>query len=176
MSSTDTAKTSSPGGRPFHDVNSSSRTGQPDAETSPLEEVTGGSAASTTAPSAVAATASGTTVSGSPIQGEGADDSDGEDQPCQACGVFPARFQCSACQSVRYCSQECQASDWGIHYRECAEIIAAIKEEQLQESRDGTAAAVGQSRPRSRTSVPRHQQGQGGEACHDSLQGKESGA
>ncbi|KAG0266658.1 Presenilin-1 [Mortierella polycephala] len=58
------------------------------------------------------------------------EDDDGEDQPCQACGVFPARFQCSACQSVRYCSQECQASDWKIHYRECAEIVAALKEEQ----------------------------------------------
>lgn len=72
------------------------------------------------------------------------DDDDGEDQPCQACGVFPARFQCSACQSVRYCSQECQASDWKIHYRECAEIVAAQKEEQT-ESQQGTG------RPRSGT-------------------------
>jgi len=120
------------------------------------------------------AAAAGTTSGGSPSHGEyGADDSDGDDQPCQACGVFPARFQCSACQSVRYCSQECQASDWGIHYRECAETIAAMKEEQLQENGDGTAAAVGQSRPRSRSSVSRQQQGQGGEAGHDSLQGKE---
>ncbi|KAG0215998.1 hypothetical protein BGX33_000581 [Mortierella sp. NVP41] len=63
--------------------------------------------------------------------GDTAED-DGEDQPCQACGVFPARFQCSACQSVRYCSQECQASDWKIHYRECAEIVAAQKEEQAE--------------------------------------------
>lgn len=54
-------------------------------------------------------------------------DEDEEDQPCQACGSFPARFQCSACQSVRYCSQECQASDWRIHYRECAEITASVR-------------------------------------------------
>ncbi|KAF8936841.1 Presenilin-1 [Haplosporangium gracile] len=72
----------------------------------------------------------------------GQDDDDGEDQPCQACGVFPARFQCSACQSVRYCSQECQASDWKIHYRECAEIIAAQKEER-------TESQQGAGRPRS---------------------------
>lgn len=72
----------------------------------------------------------------------GQDDDDGEDQPCQACGVFPARFQCSACQSVRYCSQECQASDWKIHYRECAEIVAAQKEEQ-------TESQQGAGRPRS---------------------------
>ncbi|KAG0290670.1 hypothetical protein BGZ96_005883 [Linnemannia gamsii] len=72
----------------------------------------------------------------------GQDDDDGEDQPCQACGVFPARFQCSACQSVRYCSQECQASDWKIHYRECAEIVAAQKEEQ-------TELQQGAGRPRS---------------------------
>lgn len=52
---------------------------------------------------------------------------DEEAQPCQACGTFPARFQCSACQSVRYCSQECQASDWRIHYRECAEITASVR-------------------------------------------------
>ncbi|KAF9138113.1 Presenilin-1 [Mortierella sp. GBA39] len=70
------------------------------------------------------------------------DDDGGEDQPCQACGVFPARFQCSACQSVRYCSQECQASDWKIHYRECAEIVAAQKEEQ-------TESQQGAGRPRS---------------------------
>ncbi|KAF9383236.1 Presenilin-1 [Podila verticillata] len=54
-------------------------------------------------------------------------DTGGEDQPCQVCGSFPARFQCSACQSVRYCSQECQASDWRIHYRECAEITASTR-------------------------------------------------
>ncbi|KAG0371422.1 Presenilin-1 [Mortierella sp. AD032] len=66
-------------------------------------------------------------------------DDDGEDQPCQACGAFPARFQCSACQSVRYCSQECQASDWKIHYRECAEIVASLKEEEESEARQGAA-------------------------------------
>ncbi|KAF8937730.1 Presenilin-1, partial [Dissophora ornata] len=54
----------------------------------------------------------------------------GDDQPCQICDAFPARFQCSACQSVRYCSQECQAADWRAHYRECSEIVAAKKEEQ----------------------------------------------
>ncbi|KAF9287008.1 Presenilin-1 [Mortierella alpina] len=74
----------------------------------------------------------------SPGQTANADDGpgpgldDGEDQPCQSCGEFPARFQCSACQSVRYCSQECQASDWRIHFRECAEIVAALKEEQQE--------------------------------------------
>ncbi|KAF9978911.1 hypothetical protein BGZ73_008416 [Actinomortierella ambigua] len=46
-----------------------------------------------------------------------------DDQPCQSCGTFPARFQCAACQSVRYCSRDCQAEDWHIHYRECAEIV-----------------------------------------------------
>ncbi|KAF9911742.1 hypothetical protein EC991_002470 [Linnemannia zychae] len=71
------------------------------------------------------------------------DDDHGEDQPCQACGAFPARFQCSACQSVRYCSQECQASDWKIHYRECAEIVASLKEEE-------TEARQGSGRSRSR--------------------------
>ncbi|KAF9935560.1 Presenilin-1 [Mortierella alpina] len=65
-------------------------------------------------------------------EGPGPDVDDGEDQPCQSCGEFPARFQCSACQSVRYCSQDCQASDWRIHYRECAEIVAALKEEQQE--------------------------------------------
>ncbi|KAG9325774.1 hypothetical protein KVV02_003646 [Mortierella alpina] len=65
-------------------------------------------------------------------EGPGPDLDDGEDQPCQSCGEFPARFQCSACQSVRYCSQDCQASDWRIHYRECAEIVAALKEEQQE--------------------------------------------
>ncbi|KAG9071379.1 Presenilin-1 [Linnemannia hyalina] len=80
-------------------------------------------------PIVVAATAGG----GDNGQG---DDEGGEDQPCQACGVFPARFQCSACQSVRYCSQECQASDWKIHYRECAEIVAAQKEEQTESQQD----------------------------------------
>ncbi|KAF9576354.1 Presenilin-1 [Mortierella alpina] len=64
--------------------------------------------------------------------GPAPDMDDDEDQPCQSCGDFPARFQCSACQSVRYCSQECQASDWRIHYRECAEIVAAQKEEQQE--------------------------------------------
>ncbi|KAG0206936.1 Presenilin-1 [Mortierella sp. GBA30] len=67
-------------------------------------------------------------------------DDDGEDQPCQSCGTFPARFQCSACQSVRYCSQECQATDWRIHYRECAEILAALKEEQ-QDGESGRTRA-----------------------------------
>lgn len=83
--------------------------------------------------------AAATTAGGENI---GQDDDDGEDQPCQACGVFPARFQCSACQSVRYCSQECQASDWKIHYRECAEIVAVQKEEQ-------TELQQGAGRPRS---------------------------
>ncbi|KAI8363447.1 Presenilin-domain-containing protein [Mortierella sp. GBAus27b] len=44
-----------------------------------------------------------------------------DDQPCQSCGA-PGRFQCSACKSMRYCSQECQAQDWRAHYRECAEL------------------------------------------------------
>ncbi|KAF9425618.1 Presenilin-1, partial [Podila epigama] len=60
-----------------------------------------------------------------------------EDQPCQACGTFPARFQCSACQSVRYCSQECQASDWRIHYRECAEITASMRTDVNNTNRSG---------------------------------------
>jgi hypothetical protein len=85
--------------------------------------------------------AAATTTGG---EDNGQNDGDGEDQPCQACGVFPARFQCSACQSVRYCSQECQASDWKIHYRECAEIVAAQKEEQ-------TELQQGAGRPRSAT-------------------------
>ncbi|KAF9933164.1 hypothetical protein FBU30_006330 [Linnemannia zychae] len=68
---------------------------------------------------------------------ENSRDDEDDDQPCQVCGVFPARFQCSACQSVRYCSQECQASDWKIHYRECAEIVAAQKEEQAESFQGG---------------------------------------
>src|SRR5690349_19370868 len=40
----------------------------------------------------------------------------GDDQPCQSCGA-PGRFECSACKSIRYCSQECQAEDWRMHYR-----------------------------------------------------------
>lgn len=61
-------------------------------------------------------------------------DTGGEDQPCQACGSFPARFQCSACQSVRYCSQECQASDWRIHYRECTEIMVSTRVDDHDEN------------------------------------------
>ncbi|KFH67263.1 hypothetical protein MVEG_07785 [Podila verticillata NRRL 6337] len=61
-------------------------------------------------------------------------DTSGEDQPCQVCGSFPARFQCSACQSVRYCSQECQASDWRIHYRECAEITVSTRADDRDEN------------------------------------------
>lgn len=54
----------------------------------------------------------------------------GYDEPCQSCGAIPARFQCSACQGVRYCSQECQTEDWRAHYRECAEFIEAKKNGQ----------------------------------------------
>ncbi|KAF9957890.1 Presenilin-1 [Mortierella alpina] len=88
----------------------------------------------------------------SPDGEPGPDEDDGEDQPCQSCGEFPARFQCSACQSVRYCSQECQASDWRIHYRECAEIVAALKEEQQEaeagrvQSGEGLVADRGSNR------------------------------
>ncbi|KAF9160283.1 Presenilin-1 [Mortierella sp. AD011] len=72
-----------------------------------------------------------------------------DDQPCQACGAFPARFQCSACQGVRYCSQECQTEDWRIHYRECPEIIEARKEEQSRRSNNNGDASGGSTLPRS---------------------------
>ncbi|KAF9914847.1 hypothetical protein BX616_007443 [Lobosporangium transversale] len=83
-----------------------------------------------------------------------------DDQPCQSCGAFPAKFQCSACQSVRYCSQECQAEDWGIHYRECAEILAAMKQEEEQgrqrsdEERQDVEGGNSGSRDRIRSRLP----------------------
>ncbi|KAG0363961.1 Presenilin-domain-containing protein [Gamsiella multidivaricata] len=80
------------------------------------------------------------TNSSSPSNQDNANEAD--DQPCQACGAFPARFQCSACQSVRYCSQECQAEDWRIHYRECQEVLGVRKQEG-QERGTADDAAVG---------------------------------
>ncbi|KAF9127434.1 hypothetical protein BGW39_005889 [Mortierella sp. 14UC] len=84
---------------------------------------------------------------------ENDDNDDDEDQPCQACGTFPARFQCSACQSVRYCSQECQASDWKIHYRECAEIVASLKDEET-EARQGAGGPRSRVNGSGETNVP----------------------
>ena len=135
-----------------------------DRPSSPLVQ----SGDATTSPSIAGQQPVGTSATTIPVQGgggnglgtvapeeeqDGGDDDDGEDQPCQACGVFPAKFQCSACHSVRYCSQECQASDWKIHYRECAEIVAAMKEEQ-----EGGVSGGQTLRPRSRSSIPRQQQ------------------
>uniref|UniRef100_A0A7S4UDL7 MYND-type domain-containing protein n=1 Tax=Paramoeba aestuarina TaxID=180227 RepID=A0A7S4UDL7_9EUKA len=37
---------------------------------------------------------------------------------CGSCGA-PAKFKCSRCQSVRYCSQECQKSNWKAHKKVC---------------------------------------------------------
>ncbi|KAF9434514.1 Presenilin-1 [Entomortierella beljakovae] len=89
-------------------------------------------------------------------ESQGGNTEQGEDQPCQSCGAFPARFQCSACQSVRYCSQECQSADWRMHYRECEEFIQAKREDQgetrvLSNSNGGEIAPgeIGPNQPQS---------------------------
>ncbi len=38
---------------------------------------------------------------------------------CAACGAPNAPMRCAACQAVRYCSRDCQKSDWSMHKRYC---------------------------------------------------------
>ncbi|KAJ7054727.1 hypothetical protein C8F01DRAFT_1030981 [Mycena amicta] len=52
---------------------------------------------------------------------------DGEMEKCSACKT-PATMRCAKCQ-IKYCSKECQTSDWkdGGHRKECG-IVARLRE------------------------------------------------
>ncbi|KAG0231843.1 hypothetical protein BGW42_008592 [Actinomortierella wolfii] len=84
--------------------------------------------------------ASTTSTTATALGAGGSNQDDPDDQPCQSCGTFPARFQCAACQSVRYCSRDCQAEDWHIHYRECAELVDAANNNRSQNRVEGDEA------------------------------------
>ena len=38
---------------------------------------------------------------------------------CAVCGLYGARKLCSICRGIRYCSAECQHTDWCRHKHEC---------------------------------------------------------
>ena len=42
----------------------------------------------------------------------------------EGCGK-PGLSKCSGCRNIRYCSRECQKSDWRNHKQSCASIISA---------------------------------------------------
>ncbi|KAG0263864.1 Presenilin-1 [Actinomortierella ambigua] len=115
----------------------SSESRQPSSTTAAPAGGGGGGGAQSPPSNRASATSTGTSVNNSSSQG-GPDD-----QPCQSCGNFPARFQCAACQSVRYCSKECQAEDWHIHYRECAEIADAAATNRPRSRVDGSESPEG---------------------------------
>jgi hypothetical protein len=45
---------------------------------------------------------------------------------CSGCYNNSARFKCTRCQLLHYCSKECQAKDWTLHKYECP-IITALR-------------------------------------------------
>lgn len=45
---------------------------------------------------------------------------------CASCNALNAKFRCSSCKSVNYCSKECQASDWRTHKSECSANKAQV--------------------------------------------------
>lgn len=38
---------------------------------------------------------------------------------CSSCKSSTAKFRCSSCKLVNYCSRECQRNDWSKHKRKC---------------------------------------------------------
>jgi hypothetical protein len=47
------------------------------------------------------------------------------DKVCNTCGQSPAK-KCAACQTVRYCNNQCVAAHWKQHQPVCKAIIAAL--------------------------------------------------
>lgn len=45
---------------------------------------------------------------------------------CTKCSKIGNLKRCSRCKSVKYCSLECQKSDWAAHKTKCAQIVASF--------------------------------------------------
>ena len=54
--------------------------------------------------------------------------------PCKHCGATPSSKVCSRCGLTRYCSKECQESDWKAHKRGC-KTPEQREEERVEEKR-----------------------------------------
>ncbi len=52
---------------------------------------------------------------------------------CGECKTKAAKFECSACSKMWYCSRECQEKNWSKHEHECGMTKAVIKEEIITE-------------------------------------------
>lgn len=50
---------------------------------------------------------------------------------CHACGRANPRFRCAQCKEVRYCSTECQRTDWLLHKQLCAKPQLQQEQEAL---------------------------------------------
>ena len=40
-------------------------------------------------------------------------------EECHSCRVILAKFSCAKCQTVKYCSKDCQTRHWKAHKTEC---------------------------------------------------------
>lgn len=38
---------------------------------------------------------------------------------CSECNLTEAKYQCSGCHKVKYCSQKCQINNWNNHKSSC---------------------------------------------------------
>lgn len=56
---------------------------------------------------------------------------------CAKCGAGNARFNCSRCHLIKYCSRDCQAAAWPEHKQLCARFVAAKLKAQSGELTQG---------------------------------------
>ena len=47
------------------------------------------------------------------------DDDEEEEEVCSKCGATEAKFKCSRCRSVLYCTKQCQEKHWPLHKKIC---------------------------------------------------------
>ncbi|KAF2134012.1 hypothetical protein P153DRAFT_392635 [Dothidotthia symphoricarpi CBS 119687] len=50
-----------------------------------------------------------------------------EHKPCATCGKIPAVKRCSACKTVKYCSEQCQKNDWNPRHMQQCNIEQRVK-------------------------------------------------
>ncbi|CAB9513372.1 repeat and MYND domain-containing protein 2 [Seminavis robusta] len=64
---------------------------------------------------------------------------------CTACGTPHGLKKCSGCSSLRYCSKDCQKSDWKRHKKECKRIKMDLEDyhKELQGSKVPTGFVEG---------------------------------
>lgn len=65
---------------------------------------------------------------------------------CGVCAAVDARFRCSACRVVYYCSAECQHSGWAAHKAACKRSVANARAHRMTREADEQAAAIATAR------------------------------